>query len=145
MTEAQGPSPVVWDTKIAVVLRDDLKDWQKLNVTAFTTSGIAATVGGVTGEPYEDASGVRYLPMFVQPVLVFVADHETVAKVHERALRREVTCSVYTEDLFVTNNDVDNRAAVRRVETDKLAIVGLAFRADRKSVDKIVKGASLHP
>jgi hypothetical protein len=33
-----------FDTKIAVVLRDDLAVWQKTNVTAFLVSGIAGTV-----------------------------------------------------------------------------------------------------
>ena len=32
---------VQFDTKIAVVVRQDLAVWQKLNVTAFTISGIA--------------------------------------------------------------------------------------------------------
>src|SRR5262249_43207278 len=53
-----------FDTKIAVVLRDDLAGWQKTNVTAFLVSGIAATVPGVVGEPYRDASENEYLPMF---------------------------------------------------------------------------------
>jgi hypothetical protein len=44
----------------------------------------------------------------------------------------------------VTNNDDDNRAAVRAVEFDKLRLVGLALRADAKIVDKIMKGVSLH-
>ncbi len=37
---------VQFDTKIAVVLRDDLAVWQKTNVTAFLVSGIAGTVPG---------------------------------------------------------------------------------------------------
>lgn len=32
-----------FDTKIKLVLRDDLEMWQKLNVTAFLMSGIAGT------------------------------------------------------------------------------------------------------
>ena len=32
--------PVRFDTKIAVLLRDDLEVWQRLNVTAFLVSGI---------------------------------------------------------------------------------------------------------
>lgn len=56
-----------FDTKVAVVLRDDLLGWQRLNVTAFMTSGIA-TLPDVTGAPYEDASGRRYLPMIKQPI-----------------------------------------------------------------------------
>jgi hypothetical protein len=58
---------VQFDTKIAVVLRDDLAVWQKTNVTAFLVSGIAGTTPDIVGEPYRDASGNEYLPMFVQP------------------------------------------------------------------------------
>jgi hypothetical protein len=58
---------VQFDTKIAVVLRDDLAVWQKTNVTAFLVSGIAGTVACAVGEPYHDASGNEYLPMFVHP------------------------------------------------------------------------------
>ena len=43
---------MVFDSKIALILRQDLTTWQKLNVTAFTISGIAASVDDVTGEPY---------------------------------------------------------------------------------------------
>lgn len=145
MIDESSPTPVVWDTKIAVVLRDDLEAWQRLNVTAFTISGIAATVEDVTGEPYVDGSGVTYLPMFRQPVLVFAADAEKMRQIHERALRREIPCAVYTEELFSTNNDEDNRAQVQAVPTEKLNLVGLAMRGDRKAIDKVVKGASLHP
>ncbi len=144
MTEENSPTPVVWDTKIAVVLREDLQVWQKLNITAFTVSGIAATVENVVGEPYVDGSDNVYLPMFRQPVLVFSSTAEGLRQIHERALRREVPCAVYTEELFVTNNDEDNRASVRAVTAEKMNLVGLALRADRKIVDKIVKGASLH-
>jgi hypothetical protein len=144
LTEQHETTRVVWDTKIAVVLRDDLEPWQTLNVTAFTISGIAATVDGVVGEPYLDGSGNEYLPMFRQPVLVFEASGELLKQIHERAMRREVRCAVYTEELFSTNNDEDNRAAVRGVEVDKLRLVGLAMRSDRRTVDKIVKGATLH-
>ena len=51
-----------FETKIAVVLRDDLAVWQKTNVTAFLVSGIAGTVPGVVGAPYTDGSGNEYLP-----------------------------------------------------------------------------------
>jgi hypothetical protein len=43
-----------FDTKIVVILRDDLASWQKLNVTAFTISGIAGTEQ-IVGENYVDA------------------------------------------------------------------------------------------
>ena len=65
---------MLFDMKLAVVLRTDLANWQRANVTAFLVSGIAGTVPSVVGEPYVDGSGNRYLPMFRQPVLVFEAD-----------------------------------------------------------------------
>ena len=134
-----------FDTKIAVVLRDDLAVWEKTNVTAFLVSGIAGTVPGVVGEPYRDASGNEYLPMFVQPVLVYEADAAGVRRAYERALTRNVTPAVYTKELFVTDHDEANRAAVAAVDAEQLDLVGIAFRAERKTVDRIVDRLRLHP
>lgn len=133
-----------FDTKIAVVLREDLANWQKLNVTAFTISGIAGTVENIVGEDYEDASGNRYLPMIVQPIMIFAADAAQMRTVYERAMAQEVKIAIYTEDLFSTGHDEANRAAVRAVSAVDLNLVGIALRADKKAVDKILKGLSLH-
>ena len=134
-----------FDTKIAVVLRDDLAVWQKTNVTAFLVSGIAGTVPGVVGEPYRDASGNEYLPMFVQPVLVYRADASALRRAYERALARDVTPAIYTAELFATAHDEANRAAVASVTAEALDLVGIAFRAERRVVDKIVDGLRFHP
>ena len=134
-----------FDTKIAVVLRDDLAGWQKINAAAFLVSGIAGTVDGVVGEPYRDASGEEYLPMFVQPVLVYEADGVGVRRAFERARSRGVTPAVYTQELFTTNHDEANRGAVAAVATDDLDLVGIAFRAERKTVDKVVDRLRFHP
>jgi hypothetical protein len=135
----------MFDTKIAVLLRDDLAAWQALNVTAFLVSGVAATTGEVIGEDYEDADGVRYLPMFGQPVLVFQGNGELLTSAHRKALGRGLRIAVFTEELFQTGNDVDNRAAVKGVPTEKLNLVGIALHGPKNAVDKIVKGARLHP
>ena len=134
-----------FDTKIAVVLRDDLAVWQNTNVTAFLVSGIAGTVPRVVGEPYRDASGNEYLPMFVQPVLVYEADAAALRRAYERAMSRGVTPAIYTSELFATNHDEANRAAVAPVAADHLDLVGIAFRADRRTVDKIVDRLGFHP
>jgi len=134
-----------FDTKIAVVLLDDLEVWQKTNVTAFLVSGIAGTVPGAVGEPYRDATGNEYLPMFVQPVLVYEADGDAVRRAYERAMSRGVTPAVYTRDLFATNHDEANRAAVAEVAADDLDLVGIAVRAERKTVDRIVDRLRFHP
>jgi hypothetical protein len=52
-----------FETKIAVIVRDDLETWHRLNVTAFLASGIAANPD-LHGEPYRDADGTGYLPLF---------------------------------------------------------------------------------
>ncbi len=134
-----------FDSKIAVVVRDDLATWQKLNITAFTVSGIASTVEGIVGEPYEDGSGNRYLPMFRQPVMIFSATSEQIKRVYERALHRQVQFSLFTEDLFQTDNDVDNRAAVKARPQADLGIVGMALWAENRNIERVLKGIDLHP
>nr|WP_229816234.1 DUF2000 domain-containing protein [Streptomyces lucensis] len=137
--------PIRFDTKIAVLLREDLEVWQRLNVTAFLVSGLGTTATEVIGEPYEDADEVPYLPMFRQPVLVFEGTKETLAAAHARALARALPRAVFTADLFSTGNDRDNRAAVRAVPTAQLDLVGLAVYGPRGGVDKVLKGARMHP
>jgi len=139
-----SPMPVRFDTKIAVLLRDDLLTWQRLNVTAFLVSGIGTAVPEVIGEPYEDASDVRYLSMFRQPVLVFEGGKELLPAAHGRALSRVLPLSVFTAELFGTSNDRDNRAAVRAVTTGQLDLVGMAVYGPRNTVDKVFKGAHMH-
>jgi hypothetical protein len=135
---------VTFETKIAVVLRDDLAVWQKANVTAFLVSGVAGTNPDVVGEPYRDASGNEYLPMFVQPVLVYEADAAALRRAYERAMDRSVTPAIYTAELFATGYDEANRAAVAAVAAEDLDLVGIAFRAERKVVDKVVDRLRFH-
>jgi hypothetical protein len=132
-----------FDTKIAVVIRTDLEAWQKLNVASFLTSGIAAAFPECIGEPYEDRSGTKYLSL-IQPILIYGADRPALSRALERALARNVTPAVYTEDMFRTTHDAANREAVRVVARADLNLVGLAMRAERKVVDKIIDGLKFH-
>ena len=133
------------NTKIGVIVRDNLEAWQKLNVTAFLIAGIAAASPEIIGEQYVDGSGNIYLPILGQPVFVYAASSEHLQRTRSRALGRGVPLAIYTMGMFATNNDKDNRAVVKVVEADKLEIVGLALRTDRKNFDKIVNGLKLHP
>jgi hypothetical protein len=135
---------VRFETKIAVVLLDDLAVWQKANVTAFLVSGIAGTAPATVGEPYRDGSGNTYLPMFRQPVLVFAADAPALRRAYERAMQRGVELAIYTRDLFATGHDEANRSAVAAVAADDLDLVGIALRAERKLVDKVVDRLRAH-
>lgn len=136
--------PIRFPTKIAILLRDDLESWQRLNVTAFLASGLAGSDQELIGEDYADADGTSYLPMFRQPVLVFSGDKNAMTAAHDRALRRGLRPAVFTSDLFHTGNDRDNRAAVRAVPRDQLDLVGLALHGPKNAVDKILSRAQLH-
>jgi hypothetical protein len=133
-----------FDTKIAVVVRADLEVWQKLNVASFLCGGIAAAFPECIGAPYEDASGTKYLSLIGQPILIYGADRAALTRALERALARNVSPAVYTEDMFKTTHDEANRTAVRAVTRADLNLVGLAFRAERKVIDKIVDGLKFH-
>jgi hypothetical protein len=135
---------MMFDTKIAIVLREDLATWQKLNVTAFLISGIVGVAPGLVGEAYEDAAGNRYNSLLIQPVIVLGADAATIATIYRRAMDRRVALSLYIEDMFATGHDAANRATVKERRPDAMPVVGLALREERKIVDKITKGAKMH-
>jgi hypothetical protein len=134
-----------FDTKIAVAVRDDLEAWQRLNVTAFLASGIAAAHPQLVGAPYEDADGTGYLAILGMPVLAFEGGKEALTAARERALRREMPIAIYTADMFATGHDEANRAVVRAVPGADLELVGLAVHGPRNAVDKTLKGCRLHP
>ena len=104
-----------FDTKIAVVVRTDLEPWQKLNVASFLCGGIAAAFPECIGAPYEDGSATRYLALIGQPILIYGAERAALTRALERALARNVTPALYTEDMFTTTHDEANRAAVKAV------------------------------
>ena len=135
----------MFDTKIAIVVREDLATWQKLNVTAFLTSGIVGATPGLLGEVYEDAAGNTYNPLAIQPMIVLSADEAAIETIYRRAMERGVKLSLYIHDMFQTGHDAANRATVRQYAPDAMTVVGLALREDKKLVDKIVKGARMHP
>jgi hypothetical protein len=135
---------LMFDTKFAIVLREDLPVWQKLNVTAFLTSGIVAQFPDVIGEPYRDRAGNLYNPLSIQPVIVLSADQVAISAIQRRALERGVTTSLYVEEMFSTGFDAANRAVFAEFAPGDAKVVGVALRADKKLVDKITKGARMH-
>jgi hypothetical protein len=111
-------------------------------VTAFVVSGIGAQVDAV-GEPYRDATGNAYLPMFKDPVLVFGATREEMARTVDRGRTRGLMLALFSRNLFDTFDDAANRAAVAGVVAEELDVVGIAFRSERRIGDKVVKGLKL--
>ncbi len=134
----------MFETKFVVVVREDLAVWQKLNVTAFLATGIAAAKPEIIGETYRDAAENVYHPMSVQPIIVLSADQETLGKIHQRTLQRGIPASLYIEEMFVTGHDRANREVFSKFAPEDAKVVGLAFHADKKIADKISKGARMH-
>jgi hypothetical protein len=77
-------------------------------------------------------------------MIVLSADKETIAAIYRRAMEQSVRLSLYIEDMFKTGNDVANRTAVKQYQPEEMNVVGLALREDKKTVDKITKGAKMH-
>ena len=82
--------------------------------------------------------------MFRQPVLVYAADAEALGRVRGAAVNRGLRTAVFTEDMFKTGHDADNRAVVRAVAAEELSLVGLAVYGPKNPLDKTLKGLSLH-
>jgi hypothetical protein len=136
---------MTFDTKVAVLIREDLLVWQKLNVACFLAGGLVGQFPILAGEPYADAGGREYGPLIRQPVLVFTADAQQLAKALQRAEQRGLRPSIYTAGLFATGNDADNRAVVAALPADMLDLVGIAIHGPKKAVDKVTEGLKLHP
>ena len=72
----------MFDTKVAIIVRNDLATWQRLNVVAFLSTGLASAAPEMLGAPYVDATGHPYASMSVQPILVFEGDLAGLQGVH---------------------------------------------------------------
>ncbi|MBY6117051.1 DUF2000 family protein [Mameliella alba] len=134
----------MFDTKIAIVVRDDLDTWQKLNVTAFLMSGITGANPELIGAPYKDRDGRDHLPMSVQPVIVLTGAANVLTNIRNRAHDRNVATVAYIEEMFGTGHDEANRAVFAEHGPGEGNTVGIALRAEKKIVDKITKGAKMH-
>ena len=135
----------MFDTKIAIVLRDTLAPWEALNVTAFLMTGIAGQCPEIIGEPYRDRAGNAFNALSIQPIVVLQTDAATLSTIHRRALEQGVKSSLYVEEMFATGHDAANREVFAQFSPDDAKVVGIALRAEKKTVDKITKGAKLHP
>jgi len=136
---------MIFDSKVAILVLDDLAVWQKLNVTAFLATGIAGAAPEALGEPYQDSAGRRHARLLGQPIMIFAAQPETLQRAWRMAIERGLTRAGYARTMFVTDHDAANRAAFLAEPTDAPDLVGVALRGPKKDVDKATKGASLHP
>jgi hypothetical protein len=135
---------MIFDTKVAILVLEDLAAWQKLNVTAFLATGIAGAPDAM-GEPYEDAAGRRHARLLGRPNQIFAATSESLLRAHRAGLDRGLSQAVYVRAMFSTGHDAANRAGFKAEPPDAPDLVGLALRGPMKDVDKATKGPKLHP
>jgi hypothetical protein len=133
----------MFDTKIALVVLDGLAQWQKLNVTAFLASGVAAEAPECIGAAYADGAGRAFGRMFAQPVLVFSGDGEDLRRALRRARDQDLVPVAYVRAMFATGHDEANREVFRADDPEAPDLVGLGLRGPRKAVDKALKGLKL--
>jgi hypothetical protein len=134
----------MFETKVAILVLEELEVWKKLNVTAFLATGIAGSAPDAMGESYVDATGTRYAALLGQPIMIYAADRATLLRARRQAQERGLTCAAYVEAMFSTGHDAANRDAFLAEPADEPALVGIALRGSRKDVDKATKGAKLH-
>ncbi|MRV73577.1 DUF2000 family protein [Duganella sp. FT92W] len=134
----------MFDTKVVFIVRNDLAQWQRMNVVAFLATGIAAAAPEIMGEPYVDASGHRYGNMAGQPMLIFEAGLDGLQAAHQVGLQRQLTMLPYVFPMFSTGHDAANREVFLREDPANMNLVGLVLRGPKKAVDTAAKGLQLH-
>jgi len=133
------------DNKIVIIVRDDLKSWEKLNVTAFLASAVAIEFPELHGRHLVTASGNTYLPFIKQPVLVYKADDiNQMQRVFKRAKERELHIGIYSSQLFETMTEQDNLDETARYTDDEQDLVGLVIYGENKKVNKAIDGLKFH-
>jgi hypothetical protein len=136
----------VYDQKVAVVVRADLLDWQKLNVTAFLASAVAVRFIETHGRPLVTADQVTYLPFIKHPVLIYQADGvEPIRRALARAKDRGLAIGIYTRPLFETKGEDGNLAAIAQLADAEQDLVGLVVYGENNKVDKALLGLKFHP
>jgi hypothetical protein len=136
---------MTFDTKVALLIAEDLEGWQKLNVAAFLATGIAGAAPEAMGEPYRDAAGASYAALLGQPITILAAQPEVLLRTWRQAGERGLLCAVYVRAMFATGHDAANRAAFLAEPAGAPDLVGLGLRGPKRDVDKATKGATLHP
>jgi hypothetical protein len=135
---------MIFETKVAIVVLDDLAMWQKLNVTAFLATGIAGGAPDAMGEPYEDSAGRQHARLLGQPILIFAGAAESLRQAYRISIDQKLLRAVYVRAMFSTGHDAANRAAFKEEPADAPDLVGIALRGPKKVVDKATRGARLH-
>jgi hypothetical protein len=135
----------VYDKKIAIVIKGDLLDWQKMNVTAFLASAVAIQFPETHGQAFTNASGSTYLPFIKHPMLIYKADtDEQLKRVFNRAKERDLNIGIYTRPLFNTKDEEGNHIEIGKCTDEEQDLAGIVLYGENKKVDKALDGLKFH-
>ncbi|MGH1516470.1 DUF2000 family protein [Chryseobacterium sp. JK1] len=135
----------MYNKKVAVVIKDDLLPWQKLNVVAFLAGSIAIEFPETHGEKFITADHKTFLPFIKHPTLVYKAESsEKLQRAFQRAKDRELAIGIYTQQLFDTRSGEENVLEIAKHTADQLDLVGIIVYGENKKVDKALDGLKYH-
>jgi hypothetical protein len=135
----------MYDKKIAIVIKDDLLIWQKLNVAAFLASAVAIQFPETHGKEFTNSSGSVYLPFIKHPILIYKADtDDQIKRAFIRAKERALAIGIYTKPLFATKNEEGNHIEIGRFTDEGQELAGIVLYGENKKVDKALGGLKFH-
>ena len=135
----------MYDKKIALIIKNDLADWQKLNVAAFLAGSVAIKFEETHGKAFVNASGSVYLPFIKNPILIYKADSDSqLERAFKRAKERKLHIGIYTLPLFNTKNEEENLIEIAKCSDDDHQLAGIVIYGENKKVDKAIDGLKFH-
>jgi hypothetical protein len=134
-----------YDNKIAVVIINDLPDWQKLNVVSFLASSVAIQFPDTHGKPLINASGSEYLPFLKHPILIYKAENGAeIKRAFRRAKERQLNIGIYTRPLFATKGEEENLFEISKYTDEEQELSGIVLYGENKKIDKAIDGLKFH-
>ncbi|WP_422359455.1 DUF2000 family protein [Reichenbachiella sp.] len=134
-----------FENKIAIIVKNDLLNWQKLNVASFLASSVAINFPETHGKPFINASQSEYLPFIKQPILIYKADDQPqMDRVFSRAKERNLSIGIYPYSLFSTKNEEQNHLEMSKLTDDCSSLVGIVIYGENKKVNKALDGLMFH-
>ncbi|MCW1962622.1 DUF2000 domain-containing protein [Chryseobacterium viscerum] len=135
----------MYDKKVAIVIKDDLLPWQKLNVASFLAGSIAIEFPETHGEKFITADQETFLPFIKHPTLVYKAETtEKIQRAFRRSKDRDLAIGIYTRQLFETRSGEENVLEIAKHRADELDLVGIIVYGENKKVDKALDGLKFH-
>ena len=136
---------MIYENRIAMVIRDDLQSWQKMNVAAFLASSVAIKFPESHGREFVTASESAFLPFIKMPMLIYKANSANeINRAFQRARDRDLNIGIYTSALFATRSEEENLIEIKKLKDEEHDLVGIVMYGESKKVGKALSGLKFH-